>query len=69
MLFRSAAYQAVVSKTEEFLALTQGGAQGVPNVAGTQMPLEGGLPSLGPGGGAEGGPLGSPIGEANGPVQ
>jgi len=71
-----AAYSAVKTTHEQFLALTGGGAKGVPNTTGTQMPGEGGLQALGPQGGevpdanaSEGGPLGSPLGEPNGPVQ
>lgn len=73
-----AAFSAVQQAHVQFQALLGGGAQGVPNTTGTQLPGQGGLPGLspqaGPGGvpdadGSEGGPLGSPLGEVNGPVQ
>ena len=70
-----AAYSALKKETEKFAQLAAGGAQGMPNISGTQMPGEGGLPALGPEAGVpdanapEGGPLGSPVGEPNGPVQ
>ena len=71
-----AAYQAVLAKHEQFMAAqaaSPGGGVGLPNMTGTQLPTQGGLPPLGPEtigpGGSEGGPLGSPLGEVNGPVQ
>lgn len=66
-----AAYQALRDAHEQ-MSQAVGGATGMPNITGSQMPGSGGLPSLGAedigAGGAEGGPLGSPEGEVNGPV-
>lgn len=67
-----AAFASLVEKHETFVASAQG-AQGLPNITGTQFSNEGGLPAFDGGGvpdagASEGGPLGSPVGEPNGPV-
>lgn len=66
------ALQEIIDAHTNFQTTLQGGGAGVPNIAGTQLPGQGGLQALGPEdvgvGGAEGGPLGSPEGEVNGPV-
>lgn len=73
-----AAYSALKQAHANLQGLVSGGAQGVPNTTGTQLPGEGGLPALAPEGGpggiptagaSEGGPLGSPEGQVRGPVQ
>lgn len=56
-----AAMGALIAEHQKYMALLAGGAQGMPNLAGTQMPLTGGVPASGPLGGV-------PEGEVNGPV-
>lgn len=72
---KMAALEALIQAHNTFMSVLGGGAKGVPNMSGTQMPGTGGLGAIGPGAtppgaeAAEGGPLGSPLGEPNGPIQ